>query len=159
MLQPTLARTLLALLALTTTSLAFAQGALVEVAQTLVALAIVAVFVIVIWRRAPASLRWLGRLPGDVRIERERYTLHLPIVSALLVGLVLSAIVSLVGSVLGLVAVLFAWIGRLPGDFVFRRGAFTLFVPLASMLLLSLLLSAIALGASWLMRRQRAGRD
>lgn len=159
MLQPTLARTLLALLALTTTSLAFAQGALVEVAQTLVALAIVAVFVIVVWRRAPASLRWLGRLPGDVRIERERFTIHLPIVSALLVGLVLSAIVSLVGSVLGLVAVLFAWIGRLPGDFVFRRGAFTLFVPLASMLLLSLLLSAIALGVSWLMRRQRAGRD
>jgi hypothetical protein len=33
------------------------------------------------------------------------------------------------------------WLGRLPGDFVYRRGSFTLYVPLGTCLLLSLLLT------------------
>lgn len=33
------------------------------------------------------------------------------------------------------------WFGRLPGDFVFRRGEATVFVPLATSILLSLLLT------------------
>jgi Protein of unknown function (DUF2905) len=38
---------------------------------------------------------------------------------------------------------------RLPGDFVIHRSGFTLFFPLTSLLLLSLLVSLIA----WLLRR------
>ena len=40
-------------------------------------------------------------------------------------------------------------LGRLPGDIVVRREQFSLFVPITSMVLLSLLLSLIA----WLFRR------
>lgn len=32
-----------------------------------------------------------------------------------------------------------SWLGRLPGDIVYRRGGFTLYLPLATCLLLSLL--------------------
>ncbi len=40
-------------------------------------------------------------------------------------------------------------IGRLPGDFVFRRGSFTFYFPLMTSILLSLLLSLLF----WLFRR------
>jgi hypothetical protein len=155
MTQRVTTRTLLASTTLASLPTASAQGSVVEVAQTLVALAIVAVFAIAIWSGAPAALRWLGRLPGDVRIERERYTLYLPIVSALVIGLVLSVAVSAVGALLALTPAIFTWVGRLPGDIVIGRGSFTLFVPITSMIVLSLLLSAIAGGISWLLRRRR----
>jgi NAD/NADP transhydrogenase beta subunit len=38
------------------------------------------------------SMSWFGRLPGDIRIERETVRIYVPIVSMLLV----SAVVSLV---------------------------------------------------------------
>ena len=40
-------------------------------------------------------------------------------------------------------------IGRLPGDFVWKRGGFTLYVPLATCLILSLLISTVL----WLVRK------
>ena len=55
----------------------------------------------------------------------------------------------LFGAVMAVVGVLallwgrFGLPGRLPGDFVVRRGPVTLFVPLASSLLLSLALTAL----------------
>ncbi|HEU5170093.1 MAG TPA: DUF2905 domain-containing protein [Gemmatimonadales bacterium] len=36
------------------------------------------------------GLSWFGRLPGDVRIEREHLRVYLPITSMLLVSVVLS---------------------------------------------------------------------
>ena len=41
------------------------------------------------------------------------------------------------------------FIGRLPGDIVFRRGNFTLYFPLATSILLSILLTVLL----WLFRR------
>ena len=41
------------------------------------------------------------------------------------------------------------WLGKLPGDFTFRSGGLTVYVPLATCLLLSLLLSLV----SYLFRR------
>ena len=35
------------------------------------------------------------------------------------------------------------WLGRLPGDIVYRRGNFTLYFPLATSILLSLLLTLL----------------
>ncbi len=39
-----------------------------------------------------AGLSWFGRLPGDIRIERENLRVYVPITSMLLVSLVLSLI-------------------------------------------------------------------
>jgi H+/Cl- antiporter ClcA len=38
------------------------------------------------------SLSWLGRLPGDIRIERDSVRIYIPIVSMLLLSVVLSVV-------------------------------------------------------------------
>lgn len=58
----------------------------------------------------------------------------------------------LVGSgVLLALAAKLSWLGRLPGDLVIRRDGFTLYVPLASSLLASVLISLVI----WLIGRHR----
>lgn len=42
------------------------------------------------------ALGWFGRLPGDIRIERETVRLYVPIVSMLLVSAVVSLVLYLV---------------------------------------------------------------
>jgi Protein of unknown function (DUF2905) len=58
---------------------------------------------------------------------------------ALIVAGVVLAVLGLVVSLAGRVP----WLGRLPGDLLIRRGRFTLYVPLATSLLLSLLLTLL----------------
>ncbi|HYC31177.1 MAG TPA: DUF2905 domain-containing protein [Gemmatimonadales bacterium] len=41
------------------------------------------------------GLSWFGRLPGDIRIERESVRIYVPIVSMLLVSAVLSLLLYL----------------------------------------------------------------
>lgn len=41
---------------------------------------------------ASPSLPWLGRLPGDLRIERPGLRIYVPITTSLLLSLVLSAV-------------------------------------------------------------------
>jgi Protein of unknown function (DUF2905) len=43
------------------------------------------------------SLPWLGRLPGDLRIERSGVRIYIPITSCLLVSLVVSGVLWLLG--------------------------------------------------------------
>ena len=41
------------------------------------------------------GLSWFGRLPGDIRIERESVHIYIPLVSMFLVSVVLSLILNL----------------------------------------------------------------
>jgi hypothetical protein len=41
------------------------------------------------------ALGWFGRLPGDIRIERESVRVYLPVTSMILASVVLSALVAL----------------------------------------------------------------
>ena len=41
-------------------------------------------------------LSWFGRLPGDVRIERDNVRFYLPVTSMVVISIVLSAIIYLV---------------------------------------------------------------
>ena len=66
----------------------------------------------------------------------------------MLVGKVLIAIGLLVAGV-GVVVSLGLPLGRLPGDLVFRRGGATVYVPIATCLLISVVLSV----AVWFWRR------
>jgi len=61
-----------------------------------------------------------------------------------IVGLVVAAVGLLLWSGFGR-----GWVGRLPGDIHYNRGNFTLYFPLATCILLSVLLSFIL----WLFRR------
>jgi hypothetical protein len=45
-----------------------------------------------VWILAP-SIPWLGRLPGDIRIERENFRFYFPLVTCLLLSLILSLVV------------------------------------------------------------------
>jgi hypothetical protein len=45
-----------------------------------------------VWIFAP-SIPWLGRLPGDIRIEGENYRLYFPLATCLLLSLLLSLVV------------------------------------------------------------------
>jgi Protein of unknown function (DUF2905) len=42
------------------------------------------------------ALAWFGRLPGDIRIERETVRVYIPIVSMLVVSAVLSLVLYLI---------------------------------------------------------------
>jgi hypothetical protein len=48
---------------------------------------------------------------------------------------------------------LFGWIGRLPGDISIKRDNFSLFLPLGTSILLSVLLSLVLYLLSWMFRR------
>ena len=39
--------------------------------------------------------RWLGRLPGDIRIEREHSAFYFPIVTCIIISIVLSLVFSI----------------------------------------------------------------
>ena len=49
----------------------------------------------------PLSRLGLGRLPGDIVIERENFTLYIPITSAILVSVVLSVLLALLRGLTG----------------------------------------------------------
>jgi hypothetical protein len=49
----------------------------------------------VVWILAP-SIPWLGRLPGDIRIERDNFRFYFPLVTCLLLSGVLSLVVGVI---------------------------------------------------------------
>ena len=62
--------------------------------------------------------------------------------------LVVGAVIVVLGLVLTFAGRI-PWLGRMPGDIVYRRGNFTFYFPLATSIVLSLVLTAIL----WLVRR------
>jgi hypothetical protein len=58
-------------------------------------------------------------------------------------ALILAGVVLIVLGLLLGVAGRLPWIGRLPGDIVIRRGNFTFYLPLATSILLSLILTLL----------------
>ncbi len=50
---------------------------------------------LVIWLGGD-KLQWLGRLPGDIRIERENFRFYFPITTMILLSVILSMIIWLI---------------------------------------------------------------
>jgi hypothetical protein len=48
---------------------------------------------------------------------------------------------------------LFSWVGKLPGDISIKRDNFSLFLPLGTSIVLSVLLSLVLYLVSWIFRR------
>lgn len=46
-------------------------------------------------------LGWLGRLPGDIRIERENFGFYFPITTMIIVSIVLSLLLTLLARLFG----------------------------------------------------------
>lgn len=68
-------------------------------ARLLILLGLVLVVLGLLW--GPIQRLGLGRLPGDIVIERENFRLYVPITSAILVSVVISGVIALVRSLLG----------------------------------------------------------
>jgi len=68
-------------------------------ARYLILAGIVLILVGLLW--GPLSRLGLGRLPGDIVIERESFTLYIPVTSAILVSVVLSILVALIRGIMG----------------------------------------------------------
>lgn len=62
-------------------------------------LVVIGIFVvvagIVVWFFGD-KLKWVGRLPGDIRVEKENFKFYFPITTMILLSMVLSAIMWLV---------------------------------------------------------------
>ncbi|WP_457637164.1 DUF2905 domain-containing protein [Oceanithermus sp.] len=46
---------------------------------------------------APAAFSWFGRLPGDIRLERDGIYVYIPITSMVLLSLGLTLLLNLIG--------------------------------------------------------------
>ena len=64
-------------------------------AWSLIVIGILIVGIGLVWLVAP-SIPWLGKLPGDIVIERENYRFYFPVMTCVLLSLVLSAVIWLV---------------------------------------------------------------
>ena len=42
------------------------------------------------------SLSWLGRLPGDIRIERKGFSCYLPLATSILISLILTLLLNVI---------------------------------------------------------------
>jgi hypothetical protein len=60
-------------------------------ALVLAGLAIIVIGLLVWW----GGFGWFGRLPGDIRIERETVRVYIPLVSMLVISIVLSLLFNL----------------------------------------------------------------
>lgn len=62
-------------------------------------LVLIGIFIIiaglVIWLGGD-KLQWLGRLPGDIRVERENFRFYFPITTMILLSVVLSMVIWLI---------------------------------------------------------------
>jgi hypothetical protein len=50
---------------------------------------------------AAGGFSWLGRLPGDIRIQREHVQIFIPITTMIVISIVLSALSILLGRLFG----------------------------------------------------------
>jgi Protein of unknown function (DUF2905) len=55
--------------------------------------AIVLLFGLILW--SGFAPKWLGRLPGDIRIEREHSAFYFPIVTCIVLSILLSIVLSI----------------------------------------------------------------
>ena len=65
-----------------------------EVGKLMVVIGLVVALVgLIFW--SGFAPKWLGRLPGDIRIEREHSAFYFPIVTCIILSIVLSLIMSI----------------------------------------------------------------
>ena len=64
-------------------------------ARVLIIVGILLVIIGISLSYAPWLFNWFGKLPGDIRIERENGVFYFPITSMLIISAILSLIVSL----------------------------------------------------------------
>lgn len=67
-----------------------------RIGNTLIVLGLVVLATGLVVRYAPWMVSWFGRLPGDIRIERQTTRVYVPIASMLVVSLLLTLLLGLI---------------------------------------------------------------
>jgi len=63
-------------------------------AKILVAVGVFCLVLGLLWLLTPKA-PWLGRLPGDIRFQGERFSFHFPLVTCLILSLVLTILLNI----------------------------------------------------------------
>jgi hypothetical protein len=63
-----------------------------DLGKTLILIGLLLVFVGVIFSLG-GRIPWLGNLPGDITIQRERFTFYFPLATCLLISAIISLVV------------------------------------------------------------------
>ena len=66
-------------------------------ADVLIVLGIMLVFIGLLWKVFPA----LGRLPGDIVIKGDGYTIYIPIITSIILSILLTIAVNIIFKILG----------------------------------------------------------
>jgi len=71
--------------------------------KTIILIGLIVAFiggVIVLIGKLPGggSFRWLGRLPGDIYIEREDFTLYFPLATSIVISVILTLLFALLST-------------------------------------------------------------
>ena len=61
-----------------------------QIGKMLLVIGFVVMLVGAAFNWAPWLITWFGRLPGDIRVEREGFRFYCPVVSMILISIVLS---------------------------------------------------------------------
>ena len=70
-------------------------GKLMPYGKLLITIGIIIVFLGLTINYAPSLINWMGKLPGDIRIEDENKSLFIPITSSIVISIILTIIATL----------------------------------------------------------------
>jgi Protein of unknown function (DUF2905) len=65
-------------------------------ARILIIAGIVLIIIGIIWYFFADKLTWLGRLPGDIRVEKENFKFYFPFSTMILISLILSLLLHMI---------------------------------------------------------------
>ena len=54
----------------------------------------------VVWFFFGSKLHWIGRLPGDIRIERENFRFYFPITTMILLSIIVTIVINLLRKII-----------------------------------------------------------
>ena len=66
-----------------------------QTGKILIIIGIIAIVLGIIIYFAGDKFNWLGRLPGDIRIEKENFRLYIPITTMIIISILISLIIKL----------------------------------------------------------------
>lgn len=67
-----------------------------SIGKYIILIGVVIVIIGVILHFFGNNLNWLGRLPGDIRIEKENQRIYIPITSMILISIILTLIINII---------------------------------------------------------------
>ena len=71
-----------------------------DIPKILITVGLILVIAGIIAYAIPQAYKWIGKLPGDIRIEGENSKIYIPIVSMIILSIVLTILINLAGWIL-----------------------------------------------------------